>query len=70
MNLVDLIVTVCLMSNPQSCQDRHLLFESQGSLRTCVFQAQFYLAQWISEHPNVQIARWRCEWPDKEKQPT
>jgi hypothetical protein len=66
MNLVDLIVTVCLLSQPQSCNDRHLLFESQGSLRSCMFQAQFYLARWAGEHPGLKIVRWRCAWPSQE----
>lgn len=66
MLLVDLIVTVCMIAHPQSCENRHLLFESKGSLRSCMYEAQFYLAQWSGEHPEFSIKRWRCEWPDRE----
>lgn len=67
--MVDLIVTVCLLAHPGSCRDRHLLFESSGSLAACMWQAQPYLARWIGEHPNLRIVRYRCEWPDVEKTP-
>ena len=67
--MMDLIVTVCSLLNPAACQDQHLLFDSQnGSLRTCVMQAQPYLAQWIGEHPGLRIIRYHCEWPDQRKQ--
>lgn len=70
MDLVDLVVTVCMIAHPQSCQDRHILVESRGSLRTCMYEAQFYLAKWIGEHPNVVIKRWQCEWPNQEGKQT
>lgn len=66
MNLVDLIVLVCAVANPSACHEQHLLFQSSGSLRACMFQAQPYLAQWIGEHPDLRVARYRCEWPDRE----
>jgi hypothetical protein len=68
MNMVDLIVTVCSLLNPNACQDRHMLIQSQGSLKACVMQAEPYLAQWAGEHPGLRIVRWRCDWPDAEKQ--
>ncbi|HEX4262275.1 MAG TPA: hypothetical protein VHY76_14355 [Acetobacteraceae bacterium] len=68
MNMVDLIVLACTIANPASCQTHHLLFQSSGSLRACMAQAQPYLAQWVGEHPNLRIARYRCAWPDTEGQ--
>ena len=68
MNMVDLIVLVCSLANPNACSERHLLFESQGSLRSCMMQAEPYLAQWAGEHPNERIAKWRCAWPEAEDQ--
>jgi len=35
-------------------------------LRACMMQAQPYLAQWVGEHPDVRVAKWRCAWPDQE----
>jgi hypothetical protein len=66
MNLIDLIVLVCSLTNPGFCHEEHLLFQSQGSPRSCVMQAQPYLAQWIGDHPTYQIKQWHCEWPDVE----
>ncbi len=54
MNMVDLIVLACSIVNPGACQTHHLLFQSSGSLRACMAQAQPYLAQWVGEHPNLR----------------
>jgi hypothetical protein len=70
MNMVDLIVLLCSLANPTVCQERHMLFESHGSLETCMREAQPYLAQWISEHPDLRVARYRCDWPDREREGT
>lgn len=70
MNLVDLIVMVCSLAHPQApCKERHLLFESSGSLTACLWQAQPYLAQWVGEHPDTRIASFRCAWPEAEDRP-
>lgn len=66
MNLVDLIVLACTLANPNACHEYHVLFQSSGSLQSCMSQAQPYLAQWAGEHPAYQIRRWRCAWPDQE----
>jgi hypothetical protein len=66
MNLVDLIVLVCSVATPSVCREEHLLLQTQGSLDGCMVQAQPYLAQWIGDHPDLQIARWRCAWPESE----
>ena len=66
MNLVDLVVLACMLTSPGTCHEYHLLVQSAGSLRACTMQAQTYLAQWIAEHPNLRIARWRCAWPGQE----
>jgi hypothetical protein len=43
-----------------------MLFEAHGSLSACMWEAQPYLAQWIGEHPDVRIASFRCDWPERE----
>jgi hypothetical protein len=70
MNLVDLIFIACSLASPTSCHEQHLLFQSQGSLKACVMQAQPYLAQWVGEHPGFRIARYHCDWPDREGEGT
>jgi hypothetical protein len=66
MNIVELIVIVCSALLPGSCSEKHFLLETSGSLRSCVMQAQPYLAAWAGEHPNDRIASWRCAWPGNE----
>ena len=66
MQWVDLIVLACTLANPGACKEYHLMFQSAGSLRGCMMQAQPYLSQWVGEYPDVRVARWRCAWPDEE----
>lgn len=66
MQLVDLILLACSLANPTACNEYHVLFQSAGSLKNCVMQAEPYLAQWVGEHPSFRVARWRCAWPDQE----
>jgi len=62
MGLIDLIVTVCALAVPTQCEDQHLRFDGNGSLRQCTMAAPPYIAQWIGEHPKWNAVRWRCEY--------
>ncbi len=70
MNLMDLIVLACTLASPATCHEYHLMFQSGGSIRACAMQAEPYLAQWIGDHPNLRVARWRCAWPGQEDEKT
>jgi hypothetical protein len=63
MTPIDLIVTVCAVLSPATCEETHLVFSSDVSLRQCVTAAQPYIAQWIGEHPKWTAVKWRCEYP-------
>jgi hypothetical protein len=63
MNPIDLIVTVCAVLSPTVCEETHLQFSSNGSLRQCAMGAPPYIAQWVGEHPKWSAVRWRCEYP-------
>jgi len=65
MGLIELIITVCSIAHPAQCDDKHLQFASQESLRSCMWNAQPFMAQWIGEHPDLHIVKWRCAYPDK-----
>jgi hypothetical protein len=61
MNYIQLILTVCSLMQPESCDERKLTFETAtASPNTCMMQAMPYIAQWSGEHPNLSIKRWRC----------
>lgn len=68
MEMVDLILSVCLIANPTNCREEHLYFESRSSsLVQCMLLAPAEIAKWSSEHPNLKVVRWRCAFPGKEK---
>jgi hypothetical protein len=63
MNPIDLIVTVCAVLSPATCEETHLVFSGGASLQQCVMGAPPYIAQWVGEHPKWNVVRWRCEYP-------
>jgi hypothetical protein len=65
--LVEIVMTVCALSQPNVCEDKHLQFNSEVSLNQCVMAAQPYIAQWIGDHPKWTVMRWRCEYPKAAK---
>ena len=66
---VDLVLTVCLVANMQSCEDQHHLFESRGSLAQCMFLAPSYIAEWSDTHPKWKVTRWKCMDPGDDGKP-
>ncbi len=63
MDTINLIITVCAVLSPTTCQEQSLMFSSSASLRQCAMAAPPYIAQWIGEHPNWTAVKWRCEYP-------
>ena len=52
MNPIDLIVTVCAVLSPATCEETHLVFNWNGSLQQCVMAAPPYIAQWVGSIRN------------------
>jgi len=65
-----LIMTICSLSSPDQCDEARMQFSADESLMQCMMQAQPYLAQYIDEHPDKRVARWRCAYPEREGQRT
>ncbi len=63
MGLIELVLTVCSIAQPAVCEDQHLQFTANFSLRQCTMSAEPYIAQWIGEHPKWHAVRWHCEYP-------
>jgi hypothetical protein len=63
MDSIFLIITVCAVASPTTCEERHLTFSSSISLEQCAMKAPPYIAQWVGEHPNWNAVKWRCEYP-------
>jgi len=65
MGLIELIITVCAVAQPEQCEDQHLQFTEMTSPKQCVMGAMPYVAQWVGEHPKWRAVRWRCDYPGK-----
>ena len=63
MDTIQLIITVCAVLSPTTCEERSLSFSATFSPRQCAMAAQPYIAQWIGEHPKWTAVKWRCEYP-------
>jgi len=67
MGLIDLVITVCAVLSPTTCEERHLTFSADFSPQQCAMAAPPYIAQWIGEHPKWTAVKWRCEVPHTEQ---
>jgi hypothetical protein len=70
MPTIDLILAVCMFANPSACEEKHLYFESHGSLRACMSEAIPAMAEWAGNHPQWHIERFHCEWASTEEKKT
>ncbi|WAJ26778.1 hypothetical protein [Antarcticirhabdus aurantiaca] len=66
--VVDLILTVCMLSDPTTCREERLIYESRGSLAQCMMLSTPYVAQWAGEHPKWMVKSWTCNWPEDRRQ--
>ncbi len=58
--MIELFFVTCLMSAPQTCQERSMTDLEQKGVMSCLMAAQPQLAQWSEEHPGHQVKRWSC----------
>jgi hypothetical protein len=61
--MIQIVMLVCKLAQPEVCQEQHLQFTFQGSLRQCTFAAQMYIAQWVNEHPQWTVRNFHCQYP-------
>ncbi|MGO9235969.1 MAG: hypothetical protein ACLP4V_18570 [Methylocella sp.] len=66
MGLIELILTVCTLTHPASCEERRLSLMDEGSLMQCMTQAPPVIAEWAGSHPGRQVVKWRCSYPGSE----
>lgn len=62
--MVELVVTVCLLAAPATCERFPLPFVPPMSMRTCLFQAPMHVAAWERDHPEWRIQTFLCGAPD------
>jgi hypothetical protein len=62
MNPINLVLTVCAVLSPTTCEEQRLVLSWNGSLAQCAMAAPPYVAQWVGEHPKWTAVKWRCEY--------
>ena len=68
--MIVLIFPLCSLSRPDDCGEKRLQFAETMSPMQCAMAAQPYLAQFVVEHPDYRVARWRCAYAAREQEPT
>ncbi len=66
-----IIMTVCAINAADQCGEARLQF-SADEVRTpyeCSIHAMPYLAQYVGDHPNIRVAKWRCDFAEREGKP-
>jgi len=61
--MIQIIMMVCKLAQPDMCEEQHIQFAWQGSVRQCTMAAQIYIAQWAGDHPLWTVKNFRCEYP-------
>ena len=59
--MIELVVAVCLIDQPERCKDVHLNFAAENvTPQQCMQYGQMEMAKWIGDHPGYRIMKWRC----------
>jgi hypothetical protein len=61
--MLELAFTVCLLTTPDHCEDRSLLFVDVSPMQ-CMIGAQLVLAPWSDANPRWRIDRYTCQYLD------
>lgn len=60
--MIELVMSVCLISAPDSCKDVNLSYMSDRvTPQQCMYRGQITAARWSAEHPKWRIAKWKCQ---------
>lgn len=62
--MIELVLSVCLISAPDTCKDVNLNYMSDRvSPQQCMMRGQITAAQWSAGHPEWRITKFKCETP-------
>ena len=63
--MLALFVTACLASDPANCKDYKVPLDASLEPSQCMIHAAPQVARWGSEHPDLQITKYRCRPTDE-----
>jgi hypothetical protein len=58
--MVQLVLVFCMLASPTDCREERPMLEAM-TLTRCMVQGQQIASDWLAEHPNWTLQRWRCE---------
>ena len=59
--MIEVIVAVCLLGEPERCKDVHLTFaEPSVTPQQCMMHGQGAIADWLASNPGWAPKRWSC----------
>jgi hypothetical protein len=58
--MVQLVLVFCMLASPSDCREERPMLE-ELTLARCMVQGQQIASDWLAEHPNWTLSRWRCE---------
>jgi hypothetical protein len=56
-----MVLVYCMVGQPDKCTEQRPVFEEPLSGMACMMTAQHAAQQYVAEHPEWQLASWRCE---------
>jgi hypothetical protein len=59
--VIQLVLVYCLVANANTCMEARPVFEQPLTPMSCMMKAQFVAQQYVNEHPQWRLDRWRCE---------
>jgi hypothetical protein len=59
--MIELVLVYCLSADPDRCTEQRPIFEEPLSGMACMMNAQKVALNYVAEHPEWHLARWRCE---------
>lgn len=59
--MIELILHVCLLAEPDRCEDVKLSFMAQAvTPHQCMLNGQTEIAKWSAGHPKWGVRKWTC----------
>ena len=59
--MIEMVLVYCLVAHPEQCVEERPVFEEPLSSMACMMSAQRVGVQYVEDHPEWQLAKWRCE---------
>lgn len=62
--MVEIVLSLCLISNPETCKNVNLTFMAENvTPHQCMFNGQAEIAKYLQGHPRWQVKKWSCGRP-------